>query len=379
MKENFLASIIINNYNYERFLGEAIDSAIDQNYRNVEVIVVDDGSTDSSREIMAGYGDKIIQVLKPNGGQASAFNAGFSNSLGEVIIFLDSDDVLFPTAVQCVMEVFTSQDIAKVHWPLSVIDEQGIETGERTPKFNLSEGDFCQHALKSGPPFCQNPPTSGNAWSRHFISSIMPIPENDFKLGTDTYLFEMAPFFGPIKRIKEPQAGYRIHSGNNFANRNFSDKLQFAVKFYDDLFNKMENYCHDLGLDCNRQLWHSKSWFHQLELAVQEIKHLAPEESTIILVDDSTWGAGESLCGRQIFPFIEKNRLYVGPPVDDAKAIKELERLRNNGADYIVVAWASFWWLEHYSKFHQHLRDHFNCVLENERLIIFDLKAYHDK
>src|SRR2546428_10583836 len=95
-----LASIIINNYNYRRFLREAVDSALNQTYRNTEVIVVDDGSTDGSPEIIASYGDRIIPVLKQNGGQNSALNAGFSSSRGDVILFLDSDDVLLPTAVE---------------------------------------------------------------------------------------------------------------------------------------------------------------------------------------------------------------------------------------------------------------------------------------
>src|SRR5713226_5859186 len=93
------ASIIVNNYNYGRFLKDAIDSALHQSYPGVEVIVVDDGSTDHSREIIASYGDRIIPVLKENGGQASAFNAGFSQSRGKVIFFLDSDDAMLHTAV----------------------------------------------------------------------------------------------------------------------------------------------------------------------------------------------------------------------------------------------------------------------------------------
>src|SRR6266446_10892486 len=96
---NDLASVIVNNYNYARFLREAIDSALDQTYRNTEVIVVDDGSTDGSREIIASYGDRIIPVLKENGGQNSALNAGFLLSRGNVMLVLDSDGVVFSTAV----------------------------------------------------------------------------------------------------------------------------------------------------------------------------------------------------------------------------------------------------------------------------------------
>ena len=99
MRYTPLVSVIVNNYNYGHFLSEAIDSALAQTYTRTEVIVVDDGSTDDSSEIIAGYGDRIIPVLKENGGQASAFNAGFAKSRGDVICFLDADDYLFPQAI----------------------------------------------------------------------------------------------------------------------------------------------------------------------------------------------------------------------------------------------------------------------------------------
>jgi glycosyltransferase involved in cell wall biosynthesis len=116
-------SIIINNYNYGRFLKEAIDSTLNQSYPKTEVIVVDDGSTDNSRQIIANYGQRIIPVLKHNGGQASALNAGFAHSHGEVVIFLDADDILLPETVQRVVDIFQGNpDIARVQYRLEIMD-----------------------------------------------------------------------------------------------------------------------------------------------------------------------------------------------------------------------------------------------------------------
>src|SRR5260370_30307126 len=109
-----LASIIINNYNYAAFLREAIDSALNQTWSPTEVIVVDDGSTDGSREIIATYGDRILPVMKENGGQNSALNAGFSASRGDVILFVDSDDALLPTAAEAAAGAFREPDVVKV-------------------------------------------------------------------------------------------------------------------------------------------------------------------------------------------------------------------------------------------------------------------------
>ena len=85
-----LVSIVIDNFNYGRFLGAAIDSALAQTYPHVELIVVDDGSTDDSREVISSYGDRVSAVFKPNGGHASAFNAGFRASHGCIVMFLDA-------------------------------------------------------------------------------------------------------------------------------------------------------------------------------------------------------------------------------------------------------------------------------------------------
>src|SRR5258708_5352000 len=93
-------SIIVNNYNYGRFLPQAIQSALGQTYGNKEVIVVDDGSTDESRAVVESYGTRIRAIFKNNGGQGSAYNAGFAASSGDLIHFLDADDFLMPTAIQ---------------------------------------------------------------------------------------------------------------------------------------------------------------------------------------------------------------------------------------------------------------------------------------
>ncbi|MFH2107721.1 MAG: glycosyltransferase [Chrysiogenia bacterium] len=94
-----LVSVIIPNFNYGDFVAEAIESALGQSYPGVEVIVVDDGSTDSSAAVIAAFAGRIRHMAKENGGLSSARNAGISIAQGDLLLFLDADDVLSPDAV----------------------------------------------------------------------------------------------------------------------------------------------------------------------------------------------------------------------------------------------------------------------------------------
>lgn len=217
MSDELLVSIIINNYNYACFLGDAIESALNQTYPATEVIVVDDGSTDNSRDIIVGYGDRITPVLKENGGQASAFNAGFARSRGEIIIFLDSDDLLLPDVVERVMAVFqTNPDVAKVQYRLEVIDAMGARTGVVKPPrhLKLPSGDLRQHVL-TFPDDIPWLPTSGNAFAARVLREIFPVPENIYRICADYYLSNLPPLFGPVISLDEVGGYYRVHGSNS--------------------------------------------------------------------------------------------------------------------------------------------------------------------
>ncbi|SRR6266498_409703 len=116
-------------------------------------------------------------------------------------------------------------------------------------------------------------------------------------------------------------------------------------------------------------------WTEQLGRATAEILDLIPAGTSFILVDDGQWGVVRAFAGHQVIPFLERAGQFWGPPADDETAIRELDRLRLAGAQYIVFAWSTFWWLEHYREFHRHLRTRFPCVAEHERLIVFRLES----
>lgn len=369
-----LVSIIINNHNYGRFLEDAIESALNQTYPYTEVIVVDDGSTDNSRAIIAAYESDIIPVLKKNGGQGSAFNAGFAASRGRVLLFLDADDILLPSAASKAVVCFDDPEVVKVHWRLRVVDEQGRETGKLRPGASLARGDLREVAFRLGPTNHLSAPTSGNAWSRSLFEQIFPVPDL-FRTGADTYLFELAPFFGTIRTVAEPLSLYRMHGCNFHTLMTLDYKLKRQLRYYESCCAVLRQHFGRIGRRVNMHAWKRNSWWHRLDLAVQEIATLPHPERPIIVADEGAWEVGP-IDGRRRIPFLERDGHYGGSPSDGDTAIRELERLRQQtGASNIVFAWPAFWWLDYYTDFHDYLRSHFPCVLENERLVAFDLRA----
>ncbi|MEO5903552.1 MAG: glycosyltransferase family A protein [Gemmatimonadaceae bacterium] len=369
-----LASIVVNNYNYGRFVAEAIDSALAQTYTPLEVIVVDDGSTDESRDVIASYGDRIFPLLKENGGQASAFNAGFAACRGEVVVFLDADDVLLPTAIEQAMKQFTP-GVAKVHWPLWRAGEDLEASGQIIPAEPLPHGDLREFTLRQGPATSLSPPTSGNAWARNFLEIALPMPEPEHRIGADGYLYGTAPAFGTIASLTTPQGFYRIHPRNNYKHMPLDERVRAGIRSFEQQWSMLEDHALRMGEPVNRQNWERNSYFHQVRRAVDEIVALVPAGDTIILVDEARWAVGAEIAGRFVLQFLEKDGEYWGLPEDDTHAIAELERLRTErGAKTLAIAWPAFWWLADYPQFAAHIRANHACRLENERLIVFSLR-----
>jgi hypothetical protein len=110
------------------------------------------------------------------------------------------------------------------------------------------------------------------------------------------------------------------------------------------------------------------------DLCLAEIDKAIPSGGACILVDELQTRLGGDPHHRSL-PFLEKHGEYWGRPADDRQAIDELERMRKSGCTHIVFAWPAMWWLEHYAGLRRHLRSAFRCVVENERIVIFDLRS----
>jgi glycosyltransferase involved in cell wall biosynthesis len=217
MNTTQLASIIINNYNYGHFLSHAIESALCQDYPNVEVIVVDDGSTDNSREVIQRYGDRIIPVLKENGGQASAFNAGFAQSRGEAIFLLDADDRFSPHKVSTVMEIFAAHPSSD--WcfhSLKLVNRKNETLFESLGSGSLQECDFRGTLRRRGKVPIDPPATSGLCFQRDVLNHILPMPEGQHISIGDHYLKFSAMALSKGIFLEQNLAQQVVHDSNAY-------------------------------------------------------------------------------------------------------------------------------------------------------------------
>jgi glycosyltransferase involved in cell wall biosynthesis len=124
-----LVSVVIPNYNCGRFLAETLDSVFAQTYPALEVIVVDDGSSDDSLEVLSRYGARVRIVRQANQGVSAARNAGICAARGVLVAFLDADDQWHPEKIAKQVALFDNPSVGLVHCAIEYIDEQGNSIG----------------------------------------------------------------------------------------------------------------------------------------------------------------------------------------------------------------------------------------------------------
>ncbi len=205
------------------------------------------------REIIATYADRVIPILQENRGQASALNAGFAHSRGDIILFLDSDDALLPDLVQQVAHTFQQNPtVAKVQFRMEIIDAAGARTGDIRPLAYLPRrsGDLRQYVLTF--PFDVSwMSTSGNAFAARVLREIFPIPPEEFRILADYYLSNLTPLFGDVVFLDEVGAYYRIHGANHYALASPSinlDHLHQSITYSQRTYCYLRKFAEQLNL-----------------------------------------------------------------------------------------------------------------------------------
>ena len=212
-----LVTVLVDTYNHERFIDAAIRSVLDQDFdtSQVEIIVVNDGSTDSTPGKLAAYGDRIKIVSKANGGQASAFNAGIPMARGELIAFLDGDDWWHREKLREVVAAFERHpDAVAVGHGIFLSHDDGPEIAQSIGTdlvFDLSDPagarEFPRRACYFG--------TSRLTARTTAIKKLLPAPER-LIVEADEYFFTLLPALAKVVLLARPLCHYRIHGGNLF-------------------------------------------------------------------------------------------------------------------------------------------------------------------
>jgi glycosyltransferase involved in cell wall biosynthesis len=212
-----LVSVLIPNYNYARYIGEAIESALNQTYPHFEIIICDDGSSDNSCEVVEAHARKdprIKLVRKQNGGVASALNAAYIESNGKIICLLDADDLWMPDKLQKILEAFKSDPKSGfvIHNVIQ-IDSYGKFIKPTPMLSKLASGWMAPFALENGGFVEELPPASALCIRREVADLIFPINE-EFVRNVDTVVSNFAVFVTVIVPVPEVLNMYRLHGTN---------------------------------------------------------------------------------------------------------------------------------------------------------------------
>jgi glycosyltransferase involved in cell wall biosynthesis len=204
-------SVIIANHNYADFVGAAISSALAIDWPDKEVIVVDDASTDDSRRVIEGFRSKVAAYFRPKSHQLGSHMFGFEQSTGDVIIFLDADDLLEPEVMREVARVWRP-GVTKVQFRMNLINTAGTQLGSAIPQFPARDNPKRLRRIFLRTMAYTTPPGSGNAYSRNFVRDVFAfspsIPQSD------AVLLTLAPVLGDVVTIRKPLARYRSHDAS---------------------------------------------------------------------------------------------------------------------------------------------------------------------
>jgi glycosyltransferase involved in cell wall biosynthesis len=286
--------VVITNHDYARFLPDAIESACAQTHPEVNVVVVDDGSGDDSREILQGYSDRVEVVLKEQGGQASAINAGVERCRGEVLLLLDSDDVLRPQAAERVAGAFAADPrLSKVQFPMAIVDADRRPTGEVKPGGHLQAPVGDQRAAELAFPFdIAWLPGGGTGFRAEAVRRILPIPEADYpRSGADWYLVHLAALLGEVALLDEVCAEYRVHGANSYELERAEidlDHVRESIGFARVTTRSLEALADELGLGRPRPVLSCADLANRLvSLRLESDRHPVPGDRRRALLADA--------------------------------------------------------------------------------------------
>ena len=229
-QKTFLFSVIIPAYNYGRFVGRAIESALQQGGDDFEVLIVDDGSTDDTRAVVARYEDRVSYFHHTNRGQSATRNRGIDLAHGRYLIFLDADDKLLPHALAHLRrEVQAHPEVGMVFGQHFAVCEQGSRvSGKLHPEMGPPMENF-RDFLDRKFGIC-----NGTAAVRRDVFDVIRFPEH-IRNGEDLPVFAATLLHFPCRSVNETLLEVNAHDGR--VRRNIEAIRETAEQVIDELFD----------------------------------------------------------------------------------------------------------------------------------------------
>lgn len=222
-----LISVIIPTYNRGAFIKEAVDSVFAQTYKNTEVIIIDDGSTDNTKEIIASYKDRVYYQYKTNSGITATRNKGLELATGKYVAFLDSDDVWLPNKLEEQLKIIEKdENVGMVCSMMENIDENGVSYHTLKPK--IKPGDTVETLILNGSAL-----TSTYLLRRNLLDKVGLFDRN-VRIFEDLDLVLRFAEVSKVVNIDQVLALYRYHNTNVTQNENevYYQRIIFAKKWF---------------------------------------------------------------------------------------------------------------------------------------------------
>ncbi len=386
--------------NRSQFLKVCLKSVLSQDYPDFQVVVLDNASADDTEAVVQSFGDSHLTYIRNemNIGLFGNWNRVLEMNRSPYVTILPDDDVMLPGFISESVKALDMHQSAAFSAGLArYIDANGVplhvQNAGDMPDGVIAGLEYL-HRIVAGPVWVAHPATVLMRSSALAAVGPFGAPHSKQLLDLNLYI-RLASKFDMVF-IRRELARVRLHAGQGKERElhaiEGTQPLAMIAEHTDAVAQLLRS---DRARDTSYREWLAErllslnrsrgdltrllvpslnlNWREQQQIDAQKIAGVIPPGDTFILVDENIRMC-ELVAGRRAFPFLERDGVYWGNPLDDETAIQELERMRQNGASFMVFGWPAFWWFDYYSQFYKYLRSRFPCVLESERLVVLDLR-----
>jgi len=393
-------TIAMPTYNRAALLKGALASALAQDYADFQVIVIDNASTDDTEAVVRSFSDPRVAYIRneANLGCTRNFNRAIELNSSPYLSILMDDDIMLPGFISETARMLDEHPAVAFCFtaPRYVNFDRvslGVNRTHDMPAGVIDGLNYLELHLNARE--CWIEPSTV-MMRRSALSAAGAFDSPHSKHSDDLNLWFRLAARAPIAFIPKELVEVRVHDGqlSEAAYRSggyghygtIAERID-AVSYLLQSDRARDARYRDWLADRLRSLHSSQSsqlyglipdlyYSHaeRVAMAEQELERLVPPGGAVILVDQNEL-VSELTTARRRLPFLENHGQYWGLPPDDSAAIRELERMRAEGAGFIAFAWPAFWWLDYYAAFRDYLSARFQCAMRNSRLIAFDLRS----